>query len=72
MAAVTFIKAVMFIGGAVMSIKGAMLFIKGAVTSIEKTVMFISEGGLAVKRLFKIARVKINDVKRVNKYNLRQ
>ena len=71
MAAVTFIGAVIFIRGAVMSIKGAILFIGGAIISIKKTVMFIGEGGSAVGRLFKTARVKVDNVRGVNKYNLK-
>ena len=61
----------MFIGGAVISIKGAVSFIGGAVIFIKEAVIFVSEGGLAVGKSFKIARVKVNNVKGVNKYNLR-
>ena len=32
---------------------------------------FIGKGGLAVKRLFKTARVEVNNIKRVNKRDLR-
>ena len=53
-----------FIGGAITFIEGAMAFIGGAVT-------FVSEGGSAVGRLFKTARVRVGDVKGVNKRNLR-
>ena len=65
--AVTFVKgAVMFVGkGAVTFIKGAVTFIGGAMTSIGKR-------GLAIERSFKTARVRIDDIKRVNKYNLKQ
>ena len=57
MAAVTFIEAVMFVGG--------------AVTSVEEAVTFIDEGGSAVGRSFETARVKVDDVKGVDKYNLK-
>ena len=65
--AVTFIKsAVTFIGkGAVTSVEGAVMFIGGAVTSIGKR-------GSAIKRSFKTARVKVDNIKGVNKCNLRQ
>jgi hypothetical protein len=32
---------------------------------------FIGKGGLAIKKLFKTARVKVNNIKGVNKYNLK-
>ena len=55
-----------FVGeGAVTSIEGAVIFIGGAVMSIGK-------GGLAVRRSFETARVGVDDVKGVNKCNLRQ
>jgi hypothetical protein len=54
---------VAFIGGAVTFIEGAVTFIEGAVT-------FIGEGGLAIGGLFKIAGVRVDNV-RVNKRNLR-
>ena len=53
------------------SIKRAMSFIEGAITSIKEAVTFIGEGGLAVKRLFKTAGVKVNNIKGVNKHNLK-
>ena len=63
--AVTFVEgAVIFIGGAVISIKGAVIFIKGAV-------IFVGEGGSAIGRLFKTARVRVGNIKGVNKYNLK-
>ena len=71
MAAVTFIRAIIFIKGAITSVKKAILFIGGAVMSIKEAVIFIGEGGLAVKKLFKIARVKVNNIKGINKYNLK-
>ena len=71
MAAVTFIKAVIFIKRAVTSIKGAILFIGGAVISIKKAVTFIGKGGLAIGRSFKIARVKVDNIRGVNKRNLK-
>ena len=65
MAAVAFIKgAIAFIGGAVMFIGRAVIFIGGAVT-------FISKGGSAVRRSFKTARVKVGDIKGVNKRDLK-
>ena len=60
-------KAVAFVGK-----RGAVTFIGEAVTSIEEAVAFVGEGGSAVKRLFKTARVKVDDVKGVNKCNLKQ
>ena len=41
------------------------MFIGGAMT-------FIDKGGSAVRRLFKIARVRVYNVKGVNKRNLRR
>ena len=79
--AVVFIEgAIVFIGGAVIFIEGAVIFIsKGAVISIEGAIIFIggavisiNKGSLAVERLFKIARVRVDEVKGVNKYNLRR
>ena len=63
-----------FIEGAVAFIGkgGAIIFIGGAITSIEEAVAFIGEGGSAVGRSFKTARVRVNDIKGVNKHNLRQ
>jgi len=57
--------AVMFVGGAVTSVKGAVIFIGGAVTSI-------GEESPAVGRLFKIAGVKVGDVKGVNERDLKR
>ena len=54
-----------FIGGAITSIKGAVTFIGGAVTSV-------GEESSAVGKLFKIARVRVGDVKGVNKRDLRR
>ena len=62
----------MFIGGAVMFIEGTITFIgKGVVMSLEGAVISIGKGGLAVGRLFKIARVRVGDIKGVNKHNLK-
>jgi len=47
-------------------------FIGGAVTFVRGAVTFIGKGGLAVGRLFKIARVRVGDVKGVNKRDLRR
>ena len=62
-----------FIEGAVAFIGegGAVTFIGGAVTSVEEAIAFIGVGGSAIGRLFKIARVKVDNIKRVNKYNLK-
>ena len=49
-----------------------MTFIGGAVTFIERAVTFIGEGGSAIGRLFKIARVRVGNVKGVNKRDLRR
>ena len=81
MAAVAFIEgAVAFVEGAVTFIKGAVIFIgEGAVISIEGVVMFIGgammsidKGGSAIKKSFKTAGVKVDNIKGVNKYNLKQ
>jgi len=61
---------VAFIGGAITFVEGAVTFVEGAVTFIEGAVTFIGEGGLAIGGLFKIARVRVDNV-RVNKRNLR-
>ena len=61
----------MFIKGAMTSIKGVVLFVGGAVTSVEEAVTFIGKGGSAIKRLFKTAKIRVDDIKKVNKYNLR-
>ena len=52
----------------------AVIFIGGAVTFISKTVIFIGKGGSAIGgRLFKTAEAKVvNNIKGVNRYNLRQ
>jgi hypothetical protein len=72
--AVTFVEgAVTFVGGgAVTSVEGAVTSVEGAVTFIGGAVMSIGEGSSAVGRLFKIARVRVGDVKGVNKRNLRR
>ena len=49
-----------------------MAFIGGAVTFIEGAMTFVDEGGSAVGRLFKIAGIRVDNVKGVNKRNLRQ
>ena len=53
------------VGGAVTSVEGAVTSVGGAVTSIGK-------GSSAVGRLFKTARVRVGNVKGVNKRNLRR
>ena len=66
MAAITFIGAVTFIGGAVTSIERAVTFVGGAIT-------FVGEGGSAVGGgLFKAARVGVGNIKGVNKRDLRR
>ena len=65
--------AVAFVGGAVTFIEGAVIFIdEGAITSIEGAVTSIGKGGSAVGKSFEITRVKVDDIKGVNKHNLRQ
>jgi hypothetical protein len=61
---------VTFIGGAVTFIGEAVTFIEGAVTFIGGAVVFIGKGGSAVGGLFKIARVRVDNVG-VNKRDLR-
>ena len=61
----------MFIGGAVTSIKEAVSFIGGAVTSIKEAVTFIGEGDSAIGRSFKTAKVKVDNIRGVNKHNLK-
>ena len=73
--AVTFIKAVMFIRGVVISIEGAIIFIEEAVISIEGAVIFIDKRGLVIGGLFKIAKIGtrvVDAVKGVDKYNLKR
>jgi len=66
MAAVAFIEgAVAFIGEAITFVERAVMFIGGAVT-------FIGKGGSVIGRSFKIARVRVGNVKGVNKRNLRR
>ena len=48
-----------------------MSFIGEAVISIKEAVTFVGEGGSAVGRSFKTARVKVDDVRGINKYNLK-
>ena len=70
--AVTFIEgAVIFIGEAIIFIKRVVIFIRGAVIFIRGAIIFIGKRGLAIKRSFKIARVKVDNIKGVNKYNLK-
>jgi hypothetical protein len=52
-------------------VEGAVTFVEGAVTFVGGAATFVGEGGLAVGRLFKIAGVRVGDVKGVNKRNLR-
>ena len=59
-------KAIAFIGKG-----GAVIFIKETITSIKEAIAFISKRGLAIGRSFKTARVKVNNIKRVNKRNLK-
>ena len=63
--------AVAFIKEAVIFIKGAVIFIKKAVIFIGGAVIFINKGGLAIRRLFKTARIRVDNIKEVNKYNLK-
>ena len=62
----------MFIGGAVTFINGTVIFIgKEAIISIKKAITSIGKGSSAIERLFKTARVRVGNIKGVNKYNLR-
>jgi len=79
--AMTFIGgAVMFVEGAVTSVGGAVTSVgEGAVTSVEGAVTFVGgavtsvgEESSAVGRLFKIAGVRVGEVKGVNKRDLRR
>jgi hypothetical protein len=47
-------------------------FVEGAVIFVGGAVVFVGEGGSAVGRLFKIAGVRVGDVKGVNKRDLRR
>ena len=47
------------------------IFIKRAVIFIEGAITFVGKGGLAVGRLFETARVKVDNIKGVNKHNLK-
>jgi len=47
-------------------------FVGGAVTFVEGAVTFVGKGGSAVGRSFKTARVKVGNVKGVNKRDLKQ
>ena len=49
-----------------------MTFIEKAVIFVERAVIFINKGGLVIGKSFKTARVKADDIKGVNKYNLKQ
>jgi len=64
--------AITFIEGAITFIGEAVTFVEGAVMFVEGAIVFVGEGGSAVGRLFKIARVRVGDVKGVNKRNLRR
>ena len=66
--------AVIFIKGAIISVGGAIISIKGAVISIEGAVTSISKGSLSIGGgLFEITKIRVMDnIKGVNKYNLRQ
>ena len=72
--AITFIKeAVTSIRGAVTFIEGAVMFVEGAVTFVEGAVTFVGEGSSAVGGgSFKTAGVRVDNVKEVNKRNLRR
>jgi hypothetical protein len=70
---VTFIGGtVTFIGEAVIFIKGTVTFIDRAVMSIGGAIIFIGKRSLAIKKLFKIAEVKVVNNIKINKYNLRR
>ena len=63
--------AIAFVGGAATFVEGAVTSVEGAVTFVGGAVTSVGEGSLAVGRLFKIARVRVGDVKGVNKRDLR-
>jgi hypothetical protein len=69
----TFIgKAVIFIDRAIIFINKAMAFIGGAATFIGRAIIFINKRSLVIeKRLFKIAKARVADNIKINKYNLR-
>ena len=52
--------------------EGAVTSVEGAVTSIGGAVTFVGKGGSAIGRLFKAARVRVGNIKGVNKRNLRR
>ena len=61
------------VGGAVTSVgEGAVTSVEGAVTFVGGAVTSVGEESLAVGRLFKTARVRVGEVKGVNKRNLRR
>jgi len=71
--------AVTSVEGAVTSVEGAVTSVEGAVTSVEGAVTFVGgavtsvgEESSAVGRLFETAGVRVDDVKGVNKRNLRR
>ena len=69
----TFVEgAAAFVGEAVTFIERAVAFIGGAVTFVRGAVTFVGKGGSAIGRLFKTARVRVGDVKGVNKRDLRR
>jgi hypothetical protein len=72
--AVTFVEgAVTSVGGAVTSVgEGAVTSVEGAVTFVGGAVTSVGEESSAVGRLFKTARVRVGEVKGVNKRNLRR
>ena len=47
------------------------VFVERAVIFIKGAVIFISKGGLAIGRSFKTAKIRVDDIKKVNKHNLK-
>ena len=54
------------------SVEGAVTFVGGAVTFVGGAMTSIGEGSSAVGRLFKTARVRVGDINRVDKRDLRR
>ena len=48
-----------------------MTFVNGAIIFISGAVTFINKGSLAIGRLFEIAKARVVDNIKVNRYNLR-
>jgi hypothetical protein len=64
--------AITFIEGAATFVGEAVIFVERAVTFVGGAMVFVGEGGSAIGRSFKIAGVRVGDVKGVNKRDLRR